>query len=761
MIERLYGRTRAPAPIAVPDVRPVEPPSEEDEITLRELWSVIVKRRWSILLFILLAAAAAAAATYHMTPIYRASLTLQIDGEDRRVARIEEVAGGTILGSDQDYYRTQYDLLRSRSLAQRVVTELGLADRPPEPPALLDRILAPIRDGLDWVRAVLTDWLAQPDPAESEGPPPTEAELLDRAIDRAASELLGNLTVEGGGSRLVRLHYTSADPRHAVTVLDALASSYINLNLERRFEATAYARDFLQERLAQIKSRQEELEREMVTFAREKEIITIGDNQTIVTQRLAAANAALSAATQRRATAEAAYRQMRGARDQEGLSQVLDSEIIQALKLSKVKLEAEHQESLRRYTSTHPDMAQLRAQLAQIDRQIAREVALIREMIIANHETAKAEEALLRANLELLQRDVLEQQDRGIQFNILRREADINNELYKTLLQRFKEVGVAAGIGPNNISIVDPARAPAWPFKPNPRRNVLLALVLGVLGGIGLAFLREYLDDTFKDPDDLERRLHLPVLGLIPRISQKRGDLRSIALVGHENPRSVFAESYRSLRTALEFSTSSGVPRVLTVTSATSGEGKSTTALSLAIQFAQTGRQVLLIDADLREPSLHHALNLDNHFGLTNLLAGDQERTVNIAHPTHIPNLFVIPAGPLPPNPAELLSGAKMLGLLVLAAEKFDQVLLDSPPIMGLADALILGNLCDGALLTVAMGGATRGQVQVACKRLRGARLHLVGTVLNKFKVRSGGTYGYYHGHDHAATTLDGKKLST
>lgn len=766
MIERLYGRTHAPGPIAVPDVRPVEPPTEEDEINLRELWNIIVKRRWSILLFILLAVAAAATATYHMTPIYRASLTLQIDGEDKRVARIEEVAGGAILGSDRDYYQTQYDLLRSRSLAQRVVTELDLADRPPEPPALLDRILAPIRDGLDWVLAVLTDWLAQADPAESEGPPPTEAELLDRAIDRAVSELLGNLTVEPvGTSRLVKLHYTSADPRHAVTVLDALASGYVNLNLERRFEATAYARDFLQERLAQIKSRQEELEREMVAFAREKEIITVGDNQTIVTQRLAAANAALSAAVQRRATAEAAYRQMRGARNQGGLSQVLDSEIIQALKLSKAKLEAEHQESLRRYTSTHPDMAQLRAQLAQIDRQIDREVALIREVITANYETAKAEEALLRANLELLQQDVLEQQDRSIQFNILRREADINRELYQTLLQRFKEVGVAAGIGTNNISIVDPARVPAWPFQPNPRRNVLLALVLGVLGGIGLAFLREYLDDTFKEPDDLERRLQLPVLGLIPLLPQKRGDLRPIALVGHEHPRSVFAESHRSLRTTLGFATASGVPRTLAVTSTAGGEGKSTTVLSLAIQFAQAGRQVLLIDADLRKPSLHHALNLDNHVGLTNLLASDQERTVNLAQPTHIPNLFVIPAGPLPPNPAELLSGAKMPGLLALAVEKFDLVLLDSPPVLGLADALILGNLCDGTLLTVAMGGATRGQVQVACKRLRGARVHLVGTVLNKFKVRVGGAYGYYHGHDHAdyhaATALDGKKLST
>jgi succinoglycan biosynthesis transport protein ExoP len=190
--------------------------------------------------------------------------------------------------------------------------------------------------------------------------------------------------------------------------------------------------------------------------------------------------------------------------------------------------------------------------------------------------------------------------------------------------------------------VVDEARIPARPFKPNLRLNGLLALVLGLLGGVGLAFLLEHLDDTFKQPDEVEKRLNLPVLGVIPLIPSKRGDLRAIALAGHEDPRSVFAESYRSLRTALEFSTSSGVPRTLTVTSATSGEGKSTTALSLAIQFAQAGKKVLLIDADLRKPSLHRALELDNQVGLTHLLAGEQGQPATIAQPTHIPNLFVI-----------------------------------------------------------------------------------------------------------------------
>jgi len=735
-------------PIAdLPEARAAEVEPEDDELNLRELWHVIVKRRGTILLFTLIVIIAVVTATYLMTPIYRASLTLQIDREDIKIVKIEEVSPVESGGSGQDYYQTQYELLKSRSLAQRVVNQLGLADQATGAPSLLARI-----------KSWLVGWLPKAGSPESDEPP-SEAARLEGAV----SSFLGGLTVEPvRNSRLVKLHYDSPTAQQAATILNALAKSYINLNLERRFEASAYARDFLQERLQQVKARLEDSERDMVAFARQQEIVNVGESQNIVTQSLAATSAALSAAEQRRTTAEAAYRQMLSTRGH-GLSQVLDSKIIQTLKESKAKLDAQYQDNLNLYKPAYPSMVQLRGQIDQISRQIDQEVAHIRNAITAQYEAAKAEEALLNVRLDQLKRDVLEQQDRSIQFNILRREVDTNRELYNGLLQRFKEVGVAAGIGTNNISMVDEARIPARPFKPNLRLNGLLALVLGLLGGVGLAFLLEHLDDTFKQPDEVEQRLNLPVLGVIPLTALKRGDQRPIALVGHEDPRSVFAESYRSLRTALEFSTSSGVPRTLTVTSANSGEGKSTTALSLAIQFAQAGKKVLLIDADLRKPSLHRSLGLDNHLGLTNLLAGEQERPASIAQPTHIPNLFVITSGPLPPNPAELLSSSKMLGLLVLAAEKFDQILVDSPPVMGLADALILGNLCDGTLLTIAMGGTPRSHVQAACKRLRGARVHLLGALLNKLEARAG-AYGYYYGYYHyssyyGAATPDAQKL--
>ena len=737
--------------LAQPREQPLfEEDSEEDALNLRELWQVILKRRWTIFIFTLIVVTAVVTATYLKTPIYRADLTLQIDLEDIKIMQVGEVSPGETGGwQSQDYYQTQYELLKSRSLAQRVINQLGLADLPPPPPSSLAQFK-------QWLAA----WLPKID---NEKPEPPSADVH---IEGLISGFLGNLTVEPvRNSRLVRLHYDSPDPKQAATILNTLAKSYISLNLERRFDATTYARKFLQERLQQVKIKLEESERGLVEFSRQEQIFTVGDKGSIVGQNLEATNAALGEAEKRRVAAEAMYRQMLGTRGQ-GLSQVLDSKIIQDLKQSKAKLEAQYRDNLSIYKPAYPTMVQLRNQISQVDSMIGQEIGNIRAAITASYEAAKAEEVLLRASLDRLKQEVLTQQDRSIQFNILRREVDTNRQLYDGLLQRFKEVGVAAGVGTNNISIVDEAKAPSFPYKPNLRLNATLALVLGLLGGIGLAFLFEHLDDTFRKPEDLEKLLGLPVLGMIPMLKQERGDERAIALVGHDDPRSAFAEAYRSVRTALQFSTASGVPRLLAVTSAMPSEGKTTTSLSLAIQFAQAGKRTLLIETDLRKPSLHKALRLDNQIGLTNYLAGGGEvHPTDITQPTFIANLFAILSGPLPPNPADLLSSGRMVELLTLAAEKFDQVVLDSPPLLGLADGLIVGNLCEGLLLAVEMGSTPRGYVQGAFKRLRGARVHMLGTILTKLEARPGAYgyyrsyYYYYHTGYYGETTPDTKKL--
>ncbi|HAS51407.1 MAG TPA: exopolysaccharide biosynthesis protein [Gammaproteobacteria bacterium] len=751
---RLPGRAlaertaQAIGPALPPEIRPMDSEPDHDELDLRELWQVIVKRRWTIFTFTLIVVAAVVVASFLMTPIYRASLTLQIDREDIKIVKIEEVSPVED-GRAQDYYQTQYELLKSRSLAQRVINQLGLAELPPPPPSFLGEIKR-------WV----TGWL--PQPSEAEAKPLSEADRFEGII----TEFLAGLTVEPvRNSRLVKLHYESPDAKQAAAILNTLVKNYINMTMERRFDASTYARTFLQERLQQVKVKLEDSERDLVAFARQEQIISVDDKQNIVSQNLSSTNAAMAEAEKKRVTAEAAYRQMMATQGH-GLSQVLDSKIIQTLKESKAKLEAQYQDNLSIYKPAYPSMVQLRGQIGQINAMINQEVGNIRAAITASYQAAKAEEALLQTRIEQLKKDVLTLQDRSIEFNILRREVDTNRQLYDGLLQRFKEVGVAAGIGTNNISVVDEAKVPVWPYKPKISLNAAIALVLGLLGGVGLAFLFERLDDTFRRPEELEKLLGVPVLGVIPLMpGKRRDDDRPLAISGHDDARSAFAEAYRSVRTALQFSTVHGVPRLLTITSAMAGEGKSTTVLSLAIQFAQSGKKTLLIEADLRKPILHRTLNLDNQVGLTNYLAGGDVQPVDIAKPTLIANLFAISAGPIPPNPAELLSSARMMELLTLAAEKFDQVIVDSPPLLGLADALIIGNLCEGTLLTVEMGSTPRGYVQGAFKRLRGARVHVLGTVLTKLAARQGG-YGYYRSyydyhHDYyGEAPADAKKLS-
>lgn len=727
------GKTNFPAPALPLGSRETEPEMDDDTIDLRELWQVLVKRCWTILLFTLIVVVAVVTATFLMTPIYRANLTLQIDREDLKVVKIEGVSpdeGGGWWAS-QDYYKTQYELLKSRALALRVVNQLGLADLPLSPPSLLGQIT-------DWIKS----WLPTIDRTEEAQKPLSETDRLEGVV----SGFLGGLTVQPvRDSRLVTLYYDSSEPERAAAILNTLVRNYINMNMERRFDASTYARNFLQERLQQVKVKLEESEQQLVGFARKQQIVMVDEKQSTVAQSLSSTNAALTEAEKKRMATEGDYRQIL-ATNGEGLQQVLESKIIQTLKESKAKLETQYQENLSIYKPAYPSMVQLRNQITQVDKLISQEISNIRAAVTANYKAAKAEEDLLRGRMNELKQEVLGLQDRSIQMNILQREVDTNRQLYDGLLQRFKEVGVAAGIGTNNISVIDEAKVPRFPYKPNLRLNTLIALVLGLLGGAGLAFLFEHLDDTFRRPEELEKLLGLPVLGVIPKIPLPRGESRPIVLVGHEDPRSAFAEAYRSVRTALQFSTTSGVPKRLAVTSATAGEGKSTTVVSLAMQFAQAGRRTLLIEADLRKPSIHRTLGLSNDLGLTNYLVDSAVQPVDVAKPTYIANLFAIPSGPLPPNPVELLSSARMVSLLDMAAEKFDQVIVDGPPLLGLADALIIGNLSDGMLLTVEMGSTPRGYVLGALKRLRGARVHILGLVLTKLEARGGG-YGYYRSY--------------
>jgi len=720
------------------DLRGGDQAADSDEINLLDYWRIIVKRRWTVLATLGIVVVTALVGTLLMTPIYRATTTVQIERDTIKVVEVEGLTP-TESPADRDFYQTQYELLKSRSLAQRVISQLDLANDP---------VYQEMRRPSPW-QALLGGGDDEED---------LSAEQADAREDAKLSGMttgfLANLSIEPvRNSRLVRVHFDSPDAAFSQRVVNAVAEAYIAANLERRFDASSYAKTYLEDRLEQLKLKLEDSERQLVGFAQKERIVDATDGSSLSTQSLGELNTAVAKAQDERIRAEARWRQAEAASGL-GLAKVLDSSIIQTLQEARAKLQAEYQDKLSIYKPAFPQMQQLKAQIEELDKQIGLEVSTIKAAIRADYQAALAQERLLREQVDALKTEVLDLQSRSIQYNILKREVDTNRQQYDALLQRYKEIGIAGGVGTNNISIVDRAEVPTNKHKPRLALNLAVALLLGAFGGVLLAFVFEHLDDTLKSPEDLEKQLGLSVLGVIPLLKAPLTPAKAL-----DDPRSAFAEAYRSVRTALQFATDSGVPRCLLVTSSTPAEGKSTTALTLAKAFAQLGKRVLIIDGDLRNPSLHRALGKPNELGLSNYLAGASKAT-EVILATDIPGLMYMPTGPLPPNPAELLMGPKMVSLVSIASEKFDQVIIDGPPVMGLADAPILGNLAHGTLLVVESGETRIGVARNALKRLYAARAHVIGALLTKFSSKHAGGYGYGYSYYSYGQQAEPKKLA-
>ncbi len=694
---------------------------EDDEIDLRRLFAVLHRRRWVIGLCFLLVVTVSFVAVYLSTPIYRATLMLQIDREPVKILDYQGVDGGELKAGDKDFYQTQYELLQSRALAHRVIDQLGLAER---------GLLEPEKDGLK----ALFGWGEGQAAADER----TRRKILADRFQQALSvEPLRN-------TRLVRIHFDHPDPKVALEVVNAVAETFMDMNIERRFEASAYAKEFIREQLAQVQAKLEDSERRLVEFAREHEIVTMAEGGSVDAQRLREINMALSRAEQARIEAESRYQHLVGQGAVIGAPAGVDSPVIQELKKAKARLEAEYNEKLLLYKPAYPMMVELRGRIDELEAQIAEEGAQILAALRSEYLAAKAKEDMLRERLEAVKQEVLALRDRSIQYNILQREVKTNRELYNGLLQRLKEVGVAGGVDTNNIAIVDPAELPIAPYKPKVGLVVMLGAILGLLGGVLLAFVVEFMDDTVQRPEDLEERVGLPLFGLIPAVPPQEGQANP-ALLTVADPAGAVAEAYRSLRTALMFATPEGAPRLLQLTSAGPGEGKSTSAVNIAASFAQMGSKVLLIDADLRNPSLHHLIGLPNAAGLSNVLVGEVEAK-DAVQATTLTGLFVMTSGPIPPNPAEILGGPGMEGLLAKVRERFDHVVIDGPPVLGLADALVLAHHVQATLVVASAGETRLGHLEAVLKRLYHAHARVLGGVLCKVQ-ESHGAYGGYHSY--------------
>jgi len=714
---------------------------EEKEVNLRDYWKVIQKRRWTILAFFIIVVVTTAMVTFTMRPIYRGTTTILINKENPQILDFKEVFAVNTM--DLDYYQTQYKILESRSLAKRVIQTMKLAEHP-------EFLPPPVHTPWEeWKKNFWSFWqqklafLEMGPPSKAEEETNSEAKLIDEFLTKLKIEPIRN-------SRLVKIHFDAHYPELSVRVPNTLATAYIQQNLETRFTSTEKAREWLNRQLADLKAKVERADEVLQAFGSKHDIISLEEKENITMQRLTELNEALAKAEMERMAKEALFRQTQD--DQlDSLPPLLENKLIQDLKQSLIQLEAQYLKLGEKYKPDYPEMKRLQTQMEVIQKRLHGEVQKVIASIKADYEASLKKENLLRAAFEKQKAKAMEMKQKAIQYNILKREADTNKELYRGLLQRRKEAGVSAGITASNIQIVDYAEPPTKPFKPNKELNLLLACLVGLFIGVGLAFFCEYLDNTVKTPEDVQDLVHLPSFGLIPEISKERrkllgaGQSYPVELITHGHPRSMLAEAYRNIRTSLLLSFSERPPQTIVVSSPNPAEGKTTTCINTAIALSQTGARVIIIDADMRKPRLHQILTRGNGLGLSNFLSG-RTALESIITPTRIPNLSFISAGPLPPNPSELISSGIFKKMIHSLKEQFDHVIFDSPPVLGFADTTILATLVDGVVLVVLGGKTPKETLQRAKDLLFQVEAHILGVVINRVDMRrSDYTHYYYH----------------
>jgi len=726
--EARYRRAPGAGPVNL-YAQPVQPEAwdvGEGGFSLLHYLNLAVKYRWLLICAVVLGLATGIVATLLTTPVYRASATIQIDEEPAKVVAVESQRPTQSTGADK-FYQTQYELLKSRALARRVVAREGLANNP--------RFMG------QWRKS-----------AAAKAPSRTAAERAARSA-LAAGLVSDQLQIEPVRlSRIVKISYESPDRAMAASIANAVAANYITWNLERRYEASSAARRFLEDRLEQTRQTLEEAQRRGNEYAQANQLITVegggedGDKiatgESLLAGELSLVNSQLATATATRIQAEQRWRQAAVTPDT-ALPEMQANPAIQSLRTARDTAWSEYQQNLRVFKPDWPAMVDARKKIEGLDAQIAAMAASVRSGMQTDLNLARKNEIQFENEVAERKQQLLVAQGKRVEQSFINTDINTSRSLYDGMLASFKEIGLAGGISDNNVSIVDRAETPDEAIKPQMQTNLVQFGLAGLILGALIAFLLDRFDLSVKTPKEVEDELRLPVLSAIPRASAD-----APAHLALQDARSALSEAYYSVRTALQFSTENGAPGSLLVSSSGPSEGKTTTSLALAIGFARLNRNVLLIDADMRAPSMHKLLGCDNGKGLSNLLAGGPEIAPTLQVTGH-KNLMFLACGPLPPNPAELLSGGNMRRFLAAASSRFDLVVIDGPPVMGLADSPLLASVTGGVVFVVAAGETKRDMAKVALRRLRQGQARLLGAVVTKFDLRKAG-YGHGYGYGYA-----------
>jgi len=699
------------------------------KIDVRKILLVIRANLWIIGLIVAGSLALALVFTMLKTPRYTAVATVQINnqsaqvlGDDQQDASQAEAA--TAQDTDR-FLKTQIAILNSRAIAERVAQRLRLIGNPQ-----------------------FYAGMGVPAPK----PTASQQQVRDYTLNLLNQNELADMTQ---ASRLATITFTSIDQQLSARIANAWANEFIQANLQRRYDSSAYARDFISGQLAEAKAKLEQSERDLNAYARQVGLIrtrdpapTTGDADSggttgsVTTASLLQMNTALNQAQVNRMAAEQRWKALSSG-NLLGAPEVLANSTITSLLADRARAEAELQRERSRHLDDYPSVVQGKAQVAGINQQINAVAQSIRTSVKEQYDAAVQAENNLKGELSQLKGTSLEEQDKSVQYNLLAREADTNRSLYDGLLQRFKELNAAAGISASNISIIDAAEPPSIPSSPVLVNNMLIALLAALALSALVILIRFQLDDAVRVPEDIEEKLGMPLLGVIP----KAEDTTPAAALA--DPKSAVSESYNSLRGSLLYSTATGLPRSLLITSSQPSEGKSTTSLAVATGLARLGKKVLLLDVDMRRPALHAVIGVPNDHGMSSLLTA-QDTLADVVRQTEEPNLQVITSGPVPPSPTELLSSGRLTQLLRELSETYDVVILDSPPVLGLADAPLMSAIVDGVMLVVQSDRSRRGSLRASLRRLRAMQPNVLGAVLTMFDAsKSGNRYSEYYGYNY------------
>ena len=743
-----------------PDILKAYPVDEESAI--HRYIEVVLRRKKVIIAFFVIVLVSTLISTLLTEPEYKATAKLEISLENPKVVNFDQVV--ELETKSDQFYETQYLLLKSNSLAKQVVEKLNLAEHPEFNPekkkqSLISRAMSSVTDLIDnTLNGIKKITTRQQD---------TQISGIDEAIAEASEEdalinaFTGKLQVTPiGTSRLVDISFMSHDRKLAADAVNALSDTFINWLLNRKLDSTKQGRDFLKKQIEQSQSNLEQSEEKLNEYAKSNDIVSLDEKMNITYHTFSELNDALAKSETARLEKESLYKHVSDG-NIDALPMVLSDPYIQNLKAEHARAKSEYSELSATFKPGYPKLKELGARVAELQRKIEEAQNSIASSVKSDYDASLRKEETLRESYQKQKTLASALNDKSIQYNILKRGVDSNETIYNSLLQRLKETEVSSAITASNIQVVDYAQIPIIPFKPNVTLNLLIACILGIGGGVFLAFFLEYFDNTVKSSEEVRDKLKLPVLGGVFESTSQTGSLDSpVEKLFLLDPRSHIAESFRTIRTSLLLSTPGKPPRSILITSCFPAEGKTTVSINLASSFAQAGSKVLLLEADLRRPRIGTILG-NNGNGLCSYLTGNSNLSEVISQ-GEIPNLYVLPVGPIPVNPAELLGSNRMRELIQTLTGDYDYIIVDGPPALGFVDSHIISSLVDGVAVVVRAGKTPKNSIRELIDRLWSLKANFLGVIVNGIELNQNSyyykSYNYYYGEDDEKKKLTAAK---